>query len=70
MSEIRRYLGVGVDIYTSSVEEIDLNDFVCPQCNGNGRFTDNYSEIPTPCRKCKGSGVLKAKITIEWEAQD
>lgn len=43
--------------------------FPCPFCSGNGWHwhTEVNERIKKPCTHCKGSGKLKAKISVLWE---
>jgi DnaJ-class molecular chaperone len=42
----------------------------CPVCGGSGGWRD-YDQVELPwkeCRICKGSGLVRARVIVEWEA--
>lgn len=53
-------------------EYLEVNNFICPECNGRGEFTnevgkDKYESIP--CSTCLGSGRLKARVVVYWSPE-
>lgn len=42
--------------------------FPCPFCMGNGWTWDimNGDPCKQPCKRCYGTGKVKAKVTIQW----
>jgi DnaJ-class molecular chaperone len=47
--------GQGIIRFTQNRSDYD----VCPQCHGSGK--DTASTIPSPCRGCRGSGIVEKK---------
>jgi hypothetical protein len=54
-------------------EKTVLHYFMCPDCNGNGyrrNWEARRDETDTvPCNRCKGTGRLRALVTVAWEAE-
>ncbi|MCD8263173.1 MAG: hypothetical protein LUD02_02640 [Tannerellaceae bacterium] len=57
-------------LYQQVRENYIVDGFVCPVCNGQGKFREQtgfeefYNEC---CDYCQGAGRLKAEIQIEWK---
>lgn len=74
MSAIERKINLDPNKWWSDKEVITVRDFDCPICKGKGSIT-NYPApwgkniIVGECDRCKGSGLLCAKVTIEWVAK-
>lgn len=52
------------------MEKEVFNGIPCAHCHGNGQFwgTDEKREsVKKDCPVCKGTGMLKAVVTISWE---
>lgn len=47
-----------------------IRNFMCPRCQGSGQTADwgIKENKDIPCPRCAGTGRLRAKYTIEWEA--
>lgn len=52
------------------IEQFVIPEITCGHCHGNGWFwgTDERMEsVKRDCPVCKGTGMLKAVVTISWE---
>lgn len=72
MSEIRRILEVscpGCLLRSGQTEELEVDGLRCSACGGQGwhwRSLDDYESEKVACGVCGGSGVMSARIRIEW----
>lgn len=55
--------------YKGLTETIVSGGYKCEYCQGNGYFwkEEGFEHVKDPCPVCKGSGRLKAVVTIEWK---
>lgn len=62
--------------YEPPPHECDEEDVICPDCHGDGAWTeqvcvgpDEYEEDTRRCATCKGSGEVPADLDIpqRWE---
>lgn len=70
MSNFSNILRLYPTVTESHKEELAPDvTFPCPYCSGNGWHwaSDGSERYKNPCRHCKGSGKMKAKVTILWE---
>ena len=70
MSKRKQIIELIAPDYKNGVENDTFNGFSCPACNGRGWNLDHAPRGSTKidCTRCGGSGKLRAKVTIEWEA--
>jgi hypothetical protein len=56
--------------YADSQESSTVTGFVCPKCSGRGYVMEYDGREPDriDCPRCGGSGRLRAKVSIWWEA--
>lgn len=76
MSETRAVVFIEPKLFEPAQTEVySFNGFECPTCNGSGNIyesMDYLGKAPSefePCQRCCGTGVLNAKITIEWNGR-
>lgn len=63
----------GQFVKSGDKEMFIMSGYDCPRCNGTGYFvgaeeTDPRVTVGFKCDACKGSGMMKAVVTIEWQA--
>ena len=70
MSEKKQVVEVSPNKFVHDTERIYLYDFVCVSCNGSGNHVAYHGKDASviECSRCKGSGRLRAKVVISWEA--
>jgi ATPase involved in DNA replication initiation len=58
--------------YGRTEESSEFSGFVCPHCNGQGHVMDYgvKEQSKIDCPRCGGSGKLRAKVQITWEAEE
>lgn len=54
----------------STLEHLVQGGFACPTCCGRGNFYNEIEEFTYPCKRCRGTGKLRAEITVKWRADD
>ena len=75
MSEKGEYIKIRPGTYTVGgyTEKFTSNGHACTRCNGRGHFMpeqvghDKWEE--KQCESCRGSGLLRAVVTVHWSAQ-
>ena len=70
MSKRRQMYEVCPPDYNWPEEEDTLKGFCCPLCNGRGFHLDHGARETqkVTCGRCSGTGRLKARVMIRWEA--
>jgi DNA-directed RNA polymerase subunit RPC12/RpoP len=57
--------------YENYEEKSVAGGFTCPRCAGRGWLAD-YSDVKdyrqVECSRCAGTGLLRARVAIAWEA--
>ena len=51
-------------------EHLVQGGFDCPTCCGRGNFYNELEEFTYPCKRCRGTGKLRAEIIINWKPDD
>lgn len=72
MSKKKQVAEIYPSEYDNRDESTPYTGFSCPTCNGRGfHFDHGVRETRrTKCERCAGSGRLRAKVTIQWEADE
>jgi ATPase involved in DNA replication initiation len=70
MSKRKQIIELIAPDYENGVENDTFNGFSCPACNGRGWHLDFVpgGSTPVDCPRCGGSGKLRVRVTMEWEA--
>ena len=71
MSKIKEMLELESPMNKTRRERLEGEPRKCNYCSGNGWFwgCDEYGQgTQKQCPMCKGKGVLRPVITIDWEA--
>ena len=71
MSDMKHVLEIKPDPNGTRTETRYASGFACPRCSGQGGFPDmigHNQRTFIPCDLCAGTGKVRAKITVEWEA--
>ena len=72
MSKKRVMLEIAPTGYSNYTETEIVRGFVCPLCRAVGWYV--WQEIvqqndrAVSCERCSGTGKLRAKVTVVWEA--
>ena len=71
MSKKRHIIEIAAPDYGTEESDI-LTGFPCPACNGRGWHFKHAPSGSTQadCVRCSGSGRLRAKVQITWEAEE
>jgi ribosomal protein S27AE len=72
MSKNKQVIDLCPPDYDVDREEAALRGFMCPKCSGRGYVMDYNGRDPERigCPRCGGSGKLRAKVVIQWEAEE
>lgn len=67
MSKQAHVIEVTPPVYEDKVEQMIFCNYKCPVCYGRGFLSQNDDEVKY-CHYCEGSGRVRARVTINWEA--
>lgn len=72
MSRIKHHIAICPWKFdTPNAEHLQQGGFRCPTCSGEGTLRDYFDEDRAkPCKRCNGTGKLRAEITINWKPDD
>ena len=69
MSQKQNTLLISPPQFGTGQEKEVFEGYECAYCNGNGYHWSNIAEaeqVKKPCPKCRGTGKVKALVTIDW----
>ena len=71
MSRIKHHIALCPWRSSDSIpQHLVQGGFDCPTCCGRGNFYNEFEETTFPCKRCHGTGKLRAEIIINWKPDD